>query len=323
MQNAESLFTYVAPRNGLVERFGSRPVALKAPAPLASRLRDYAWHVGEKVATATLGALYVSRGGQAVRSALGRLGPAPAPAVNSAVIAHVYYPELLPEILACRALIPGHADLHITTSPERADDVRRALGREDAAIHVAPNRGRDIAPFLAVLNSGALDPYDAVLKLHTKSSPHLLDGSLRRKLLFQTLCGERRAVLRTLALFADPATGMVGWGACFRATPRYWFANEARVRALAQRMDAADGVRPGFFEGSMFWFRPAAFQRLRDLALAPEDFEPEAAQLDGAMHHAIERCFTLAAWASGYRVLDLSGRSLPRGRAQRDKSRLA
>lgn len=289
-------------------------MAVTPPAPLASRLRDYAWHVSEKVATATLGAIYVSKGGQAVRSALGRLGPpTPAPAVNSAIIAHVYYPELLPEILACRALIPGRADLHITTTDERGESVRRALGREDAVVHVAPNRGRDIAPFLAVLNSGALDRYDAVLKLHTKSSPHLLDGSLRRKLLFQTLCGEPSAALRTLALFLDSTTGVVGWGGCFRATPRYWFANEARVRALAQRMGAADAVRPGFFEGSMFWFRPAALQRLRALALAPEDFEPEAGQLDGALHHALERCFTLAAWASGYKVLDLSGRPLPRG----------
>ena len=299
-------------------------MALTPPAPLASRLRDYARHVGEKVATVTLGALYVSRGGRAARSAFGRLWPsAPAPAGASAIIAHVYYPELLPEILACRALMPGRADLHITTTPDRAGSVRRALGREDAAVHIAPNRGRDIAPFLGLLNSGALDAYDAVLKLHTKSSPHLLDGSLRRKLLFQTLCGERRAVSRTLALFADPATGMVGWGACFRATPRYWFANEARVRALGQRMGAGEAVWPGFFEGSMFWFRPAAFERLRALALTPEDFEPEAGQLDGAMHHAIERCFTLAAWASGYEVLDLSGRSLPRGQAPRGETRPA
>ena len=280
----------------------------------ASRLRAYSWHLGEKVATVTVGAVFVSPAWRRLRGWFGRLGsPSPAPAIRSAVIAHVYYPELLPEILACRSTMPGSVCLHVTTTSDRAQDVERALaGQSDVVVHVSPNRGRDIAPFLAVLNSGALDAYDAVLKLHTKSSPHLWDGALRRKLLLQTLCGERRSVLRTLALFADPATAIVGWGPCFRASERFWFGNEARVRALAVGMKASDCVRPGFFEGSMFWFRPAALARLRALNLTAGDFEAEAGQLDGTLHHAIERCFTIAAWASGYVVRDLSGRVLPR-----------
>jgi lipopolysaccharide biosynthesis protein len=285
---------------------------LKGVANFAHRLAAYSKHFGEKVGTVTIGAAFVSRPAQILRSWSDNES-APDSPTKAAMIAHVYYPELLPEMLACWSLIPGRPPLHITTTEDRAAAVRIATaGREKLMVHVGPNRGRDVAPFLAALVSGVLDPYDAVLKLHTKSSPHLWDGGLRRKLLFQSLCGSKRSARRTLSMFSDPVTGLVGWGPCFRETPRFWFDNEARVRAISDRMNALDSVRPGFFEGSMFWFRPAALNRLKALNLSIDDFEAESGQLDGTLHHAIERLFTIAAWSSGYVVRDLHGRLLPR-----------
>lgn len=125
------------------------------------------------------------------------------------------------------------------------------------------------------------------------------------------LAGERNATWRTLAAFEAPDVGIVGWSDCFRATPSYWMANETRVRAIVQQMDLPDdAARLGFFEGSMFWFRPAALARLRRLQLPLVAFEPEERQLDGTLHHALERCFTIAAWADGFSVRGLDGRPL-------------
>ncbi len=178
-------------------------------------------------------------------------------------------------------------------------------------VHTGENRGRDIGPFVALLNAGTFDPYDAVLKLHTKRSPHLLDGEIRRKLLFSMLAGERYATWRLLTAFEKSDTGMVGWKDCYREASPYWMGNRARVTSLAAEMGIpAEAVRLGFFEGSMFWFRPAALERLRGLKLSWDDFEAEARQLDGTLHHAIERCFTLAARADGYSIRDLKGRIL-------------
>ena len=277
------------------------------------RSRAFVKHLWQKFLGLTFGPLLVSEPGRWTRAQLAALRPSvPVPAVRSAVVAHVYYIDLFPEILRCRDVLPGAVPLHVTVPWDRVAAVQAlAAPHLDVHIHPCENRGRDIAPFMSLLNAGIFDGYDAVLKLHTKRSPHLRDGDVRRKLLFAMLCGERNAACRVLAEFARPETGLVGWASAYRTAPEYWMANELRVSELTRRMNADEAIRLGFFEGSMFWFRPAALERLRRLDLKTEDFEDEAQQLDGTLHHAIERCFTIAAWADGFVVRDLKGRILP------------
>ena len=280
---------------------------------LGFRSHAFARHVYQKIAAITIGPVFVSQPVQAMRAGLARWrGTVEPPAIRVAIVAHAYYLDLVPEILACRAVLPYEVPVHLTVPFEKVEAARAQL-RDVAGITIHPcaNRGRDIGPFVELLGTGALDGFDAVLKLHTKRSPHLLDGEVRRKLLFLMLCGERRATLKALTAFAEPSTGMVGWAACWRAAPPYWMANRARVEEIAKRMGASEAAtRLGFFEGSMFWFRPSAFAALRSLNLSAEDFEAEAGQVDGTMHHAIERCFTIAAWSGGFEVRDLNGRLL-------------
>lgn len=281
---------------------------LAAARNLGPRSRAFSRHVWQKVAGLTIGRLFVSDAGRRLRQTIAGFGPpAPAPALNVAIVVHAYYPELLHEIVACRANLPWTVTIHVTAPPERVAAAQAHLeGVENVTIHACDNRGRDIWPFLWLLGSGALDGYDAVLKLHTKRSPHLLDGEIRRKLLFSMLCGERNATLRALSSFERPETGIVGWEACWREAPPYWMGNRARVEQIAARMAVPDSARRlGFFEGSMFWFRPKALAALRELSLRQEDFESEAGQVDGTLHHAIERSFTIAAWARGFEVRGL------------------
>lgn len=272
-------------------------------------------HVLKKLATLVIGGAFVSEPVQWLRSKLARRVPETEGVGPIAIVAHAYYPELLPEILARRRLVPGRPTLHVTVPHDKVAQAEAILAGEDGiVIHPAANRGRDIAPFLTLLNAGHLDGYDVVLKVHTKRSPHLRDGDIRRKLLFNLLFGETNANRRIVGIFADARVGMVGWGGCYHTNPAYWMDNEARSLAVAERMKAGDVARIGFFEGSMFWFRPAALVPLKNLNLAVEDFEAEQGQVDGTLHHAVERCFTIAAWSAGYDVRDLSGRLLDAGR---------
>jgi lipopolysaccharide biosynthesis protein len=236
---------------------------------------------------------------------------------RAACVAHVYYIDLLPEVLACWRSLPAGSPLFLTVPVDRADMLGGALAatltadeRELATQVASANRGRDIAPFLALLSSGALDRFDAVLKIHTKKSPHLMDGGLRRRLVYALLAGATDQAAAIVSLFRDPSLGMAGSRWTFRTRPAMWMANRERVAALAGRMSPPGAAELGFFEGSMFWVRPAALAPLRSLGLGQEDFEAEAGQLDGALHHAIERLFTISARASGCRITDLRGRAL-------------
>lgn len=279
---------------------------------IEKRLLAVASHYWQKFQINTLGRLFVTRPAQSLRHALNSIRTPPGiPHLRIAITAHVYYVELAPDIIRLRNLFDGLVPVFLTAPLDRSDQLID-LVRDMPNVFVFPceNRGRDIAPFLSLLGAGTFDAFDAVLKLHTKRSPHLIDGNLRRKLLFSMLCGERFATYRLLEAFKDPATGLVGWEKTYRTDPWFWMANRARVLDVAERMDAGRYAKLGFFEGSMFWFRPKAIDAVRDLRLPSEAFEAEAGQLDGTLHHAIERCFTIAAWARGYTVRDISGRIL-------------
>jgi lipopolysaccharide biosynthesis protein len=72
-----------------------------------------------------------------------------------AVVAHVYYPELWPEIAAYLRKWPSKDFLlYVTTAEDRIDRVKSTIGDEfDAVFFCAPNRGKDIGQFLNCLPS--------------------------------------------------------------------------------------------------------------------------------------------------------------------------
>jgi lipopolysaccharide biosynthesis protein len=273
-----------------------------------------------KTAEIVGGLLFLSAPVQALwRRLPSRADPASRPSsVRMAVVAHVYYPELLPDVLACWAHVRSASDvpvpLHITTVERQVSSISAQIGEATGVIlHVLPNRGRDIAPFISLLQQGVLDDYDAVLKLHTKRSPHLWTGNLRRRLLFAVLAGTTRQVDAVRHQFQDRKVGVIGWRLSYRCKPSWWMGNQATVAALCQRARPQMALKPGFFEGSMFWVRPAALGAVRSLNLTVNEFEPEPLPVDGALQHAVERIFTLAAWADGYQVRAMSGAVLSPG----------
>lgn len=225
-------------------------------------------------------------------------------------VLHAYYPDVARELAADLAA-SGLRDV-ILTVPDAID--ANALSDLIAAFdapHVVltPNRGRDMAPFLAALayiEARFPDRWDWVLKLHTKRSPHRQDGAAWRRKLVRGLMpgGEPDAISAALA---DPKAGIVcGASALMAASGDAMEWNRPHTDALAARLGLEPlGERDLFVAGSMFWARRSALAPLVALGLGPHDFDPEVGQLDATLAHAMERIIAPLAARRGFAVVSV------------------
>ena len=238
--------------------------------------------------------------------------------ISVAVVAHVYYEDTWADIAGALRGLTVPFDLVVTTVADRerlVETIRRSYPRAD--IEIVENRGRDVGPFLALLERGRLDRYRYVCKIHGKKS---MDGGRktymgamwRRRLLFDLL-GAPGAADAAIAMFErDPSIGMIGPRVFRLPKQEYsedlsWSANRSMTLEIAARMGvAASEFKLDFFGGTMFWVRPEALKPLRDLRLAAE-MPYESGLIDGDLPHAIERVAPTAVLAAGYRLVDIDG----------------
>ncbi len=228
----------------------------------------------------------------------------PSPLANKVcVIVHAFYPELLAEIFEYLKRWSTPYRLVITTIPDKAEAVRDELLKHgmEADVLVDENRGRDILPFIRALRSVVKDEH-LILKLHTKKSLHRDDGDAWRKDLLSKLMSPEKAntIFNSFAQHSD--LGLVAPEGHILSMSTYWGSNADTVHRLTKQM-GGDVFLPEstlFAAGSMFYVRASAIQAILDLGLRDDDFEDEAGQVDGTLAHAIERCFSVATWLSGY-----------------------
>ena len=228
---------------------------------------------------------------------------------DTAVILHVYYPEIFQEIAAYLANLDGDFDLYVSvpeTHAEYAPDILASFPQ--ARIYLTENRGRDIAPFLRLLTTIQSLGYRYLLKLHTKQSPHRADGKLWRQEVYEKLVGSKEIVsLAKNRLHADPQAGILGPKGHVLNNRLYVGGNAANLSLLAYKAGIAAWQDIPFFfvAGTMFWTKPEAFQSFQNMAFRSTDFEPEPIEADGALVHALERFFGLAALHAGFKTLEI------------------
>ena len=226
-------------------------------------------------------------------------------AARHAIVLHLYHMDLIDAIHGYLQNVIVDYDLFV--SVKSVADRRVAMRyfeerKVRAFVYVHPNIGRDVGPFVSLLNTGLLDRYDAVCKLHSKKSVYHNEGGQWRDDLMKSLLGSSHTVLKILQAFKQkPDLGIVGPERAYVCNARFWGGNEERLRRLAAETGIDDArVRLGFFAGTMFWFRPAALQALSDRSIALTEFDPEAGQLDATLAHVIERLFVLWAEQAGF-----------------------
>jgi hypothetical protein len=240
------------------------------------------------------------------------------PGPSTAVVLHLHYAELWPEIAFLLKRWRARFQLFVTLTREDDALARRIFTDFPAAkVDVVENRGRDARPFLQLLESGALDAYELVCKIHGKrslrSGASPLFGEMFRRAALLDLIGSDAQVEDIQNQFAsEPFLGLVG-PERFRARSRHndpaevMGASRATIEALARRMGSEIGRGEyDVFHGTMFWARPKALARLRGLGLAATGFSAEAGREDGEMEHAVEGLINHAVRAAGFKVAGTS-----------------
>jgi lipopolysaccharide biosynthesis protein len=238
--------------------------------------------------------------------------------IEAAVVVHIYYEDTWPDIAGALRGLTLPFDLIVTTVAGRQrliETIMRAHPR--AEIEVVENRGRDVGPFMALLERGRLDRYKFICKIHGKKSidggrKTYLGAMWRRRLLFDLL-GAPGAANAAIDMFErDPSVGMIGPKVFRLPKAGYsedlsWSANRPMTLKIAERMGMpADKFQLDFFGGTMFWVRPEALKPLRDLHLAA-DMPYESGLIDGDLPHALERVLPTSVLVAGYKLADSDG----------------
>jgi lipopolysaccharide biosynthesis protein len=229
------------------------------------------------------------------------------PPHDLAVVVHVFYHDLWPEIEAALKRLDFKFDLFVTVTwlGDDSDEFVAAIRKAwpDACVVAMPNHGRDIFPFVHLINSGLLDPYRGIAKIHTKRSPHREDGDHWRRHLISGIlpgAGTRRLIERFLA--DSDAAFWVADGQFYRGT-EWWGSNEESARLLLNRVEIRmDRENLAFPAGSMYWLKPLMRDMIRGMRLEMDAFDPEIAQVDGTLAHAFERTLGYLALHAGQTI---------------------
>jgi GT2 family glycosyltransferase len=223
-----------------------------------------------------------------------------------AVALHLFYPEMWADFSVALSELPEGVDIYVTTSPEKLLLATKLVLTDfpHAKISACENKGRDVAPFVALVKSASLDRYDYVLKLHTKKSPHLGEeyGHRWRRSLVNSLVPPGKVAALLAHLQSHPEIGLTApsaWLSSLHQTVGY-AQNLSALRLWAARLgfevESQDYTFPA---GTMFWVRGRVLSEIRHLDIQPGDFEPEAGQLDGTLAHVLERLMPLFAFKCG------------------------
>lgn len=223
---------------------------------------------------------------------------------------HVYYSDLLPDILDRLDANRLRPDIFVSVpSREVKDSVQARLKkyRGTAVVEIVPNRGRDIGPFLTAFGPTFLRDYDIVGHLHTKKTADISDVAMSerwRTFLLENLLGRKAnmADIIVAKMASDPTIGIV-----FPADPNVlgWGSNREFAEQLCYKLDLPEDLPEHFVfpVGTMFWARPKSLKRLLELELNWADYPPEPLPYDGSVLHALERLLPFVVEQAGDRCV--------------------
>lgn len=224
--------------------------------------------------------------------------------MKSAIVLHLFYPDVSLELIDRVSPLADDVDLFVTHSVALTEEVRAALERlsRPARIVEVANRGWDIGPLFELLPLLRAEGYELIGKLHSKKGGSGYAPEWRQ-LAYDGMIADRDLVGRICEAFAaDPGLSLLGPRRLYKSVASHMFRNAELLSDLAPRL-TAPAYPPadwGFFAGTFFWARLSLLEKVAALA----DFRDASPNQDrdGALGHAVERLFGLAPIGLGGRI---------------------
>ena len=228
------------------------------------------------------------------------------------VQAHVFYTDILPEVIIKTNNIEVPFDLYITTNLEEKkvfieEYVKLNSKANKYEILVFPNKGRDTIPFLYQLKD-VITKYKYVCHLHTKKHGYTKEeGENWRIYLYENLLGNKNITSKILSDFENNNKLGFFFPEHYHIQTKYVYnwnmANAKQVNHFFEILFPNKKIKVGetldFPVGNMFWARTKAIYQLfndKIIELCPK----ENGQIDGTVLHGIERTWLYLVKINGF-----------------------
>lgn len=227
-----------------------------------------------------------------------------------AIHAHVYYENLIIDIIEKTNNIPVNFDLFISTdSLLKKEYINNYLMKSKAhkfEIQVFNNKGRDVLPLIFQMKKN-IKKYKYFCHIHTKKSKHIDFGDEWRAYLFNNLLGNTNIISEILTEFENNSNlGFVFPEIYYKVLIRYGNdilgGNLQYMEQIIKKISNNLKISTKNLDypmGNMFWARVGSVYQIFQININNE-FPNEFKQIDGTLMHGIERIWIYIVKYNGF-----------------------
>ncbi len=215
---------------------------------------------------------------------------------DTAVVMHVYYPELIPELFEKLKNLREY-DLFVTTTEEVSTKINSIIQnyRKEYSIKVVKNIGNDILPFIDLIPELYDQRYKYICKLHTKRDhPDRDIGSSWRESLLDALLGSQSLVDKIFNVFkTTQSVQMIGPALMYLPMLGTIYDGLDKINSIRNAYLSKYKVEDwGFFGGTMFWIKMEALKKFWDtIPVKDIAFSASKSGVTMSWAHIFERLF--------------------------------
>ena len=223
-----------------------------------------------------------------------------------AIQAHVFYEDLISEIIEKTNNIPVKFDLFISTDSAYKKAIIESYIKNNShsnisEVKIFPNRGRDVLPLLLQLKK-RIKNYKYFCHIHTKKSYHINIGDEWRKYMFNNLLGSKEIISGILDDFENnDKLGIIFPETYYKVLAIFGKqikdSNILYMDFIIKKINKKLRIAPNYFDypvGNMFWSKVKAVYQIFELNIEKR-FPKEKGQIDSSLMHGIERIWAYIA----------------------------